>query len=577
MNETTAAPFLVGAAKRDITILLPGHGMMGWSDPGHVAGWVEAPIHARAYVVQSARTGRKVVLVNVEICFITVALNEAVVQTLQREHPELGYSSQNVHLSAQHTHSAPGGYSHFLIYSMTCPGFTPQVFETYRNGIVEAIVAADAAKQPGSLRRAQGAFAEDIPVAFSRAIKPYNLNPEVEPLPLTHTHLALDRNMYLLRMDDANGNPIGSINWFGLHTTTVHKDQTCISPDNKGFAARKMEQGLRNQAGAPDVISAFAQNTAGDVSPNYKMHAGIEYQRGKYRDDFANLKEIGTYQAEHARGLWDKAAQTEAMPDEVDYLQLWVDMSNQAVSEEFTHGVLNQRTGEAIMGIYFMGGTLEGPGIPLWLAGVLSAFAKSQGKQDADIHGEKAYAVRAIEQTFVGFKAKDIPIPAWASGFIAILKDLAKRNAFGTKPILPNVLPVQIVILGDLALASIPAEPTTIAGRRIANTVQEVLAKRGIKQVICAGYTGGYSGYVTTREEYGFQRYEGGHTLFGKWTCAAYQTILKRMAEELLKEPEQRTLTSEVSPLVFTQEELEVRSYKGPNPAFFLDDLRFFH
>jgi neutral ceramidase len=47
------------------------------------------------------------------------------------------------------------------------------------------------------------------------------------------------------------------------------------------------------------------------------------------------------------------------------------------------------------------------------------------------------------------------------------------------------------------------------------------------------GYANEYAGYVTTREEYATQQYEGGHTLYGPWTLAAYQQELTRLAKVL--------------------------------------------
>ena len=576
--EPNQAPYLLGAAKRDITCLIPGHGLLGWSDPGHVAQWVEAPLHARAFVVQDRATGNKVALVNCEITFITVSITQEVVRRLQALHPELGYNFHNVHLSAQHTHSAPGGQSYHLIYSLTCPGFTPQVFETYVQGIVEAIVEADSRKQPGHLRRTHGAFAEDIPVAFNRAMEPYNLNPEVtEKLPKDQAHLAVDREMQLLRLDAEDGTPLGTLNWFAVHTTTVHKDKSCISPDNKGYAARKLESWLRNQPGAPEVVCAFAQSTTGDVTPNYKLHPGDFMTRGTVRDDFQNLVENGTYQFEHARGLWENAAHSEAMPARVDSFQVWVDMSDLAVDPAFTGGMLNQRTGEGCMGAAFMGGTLEGPGMGPGAISLISTIGKALGWTQPDVHGEKVLAVRGKAQTFLGFHPKDIPLPDFITGYTANLRRWGVEDAIGPQPILPQVVPVQVVIIGDLALASVPAEPTTIAGRRLADTVQQILAPLGVRHTICSGYTGAYSGYITTREEYAYQRYEGGHTLFGKWTCAAYQTILDHIARQLLLPPNQRTAPYTAQPPVFTEEDLAKRSFQGPDTRFYLDDLKMIY
>ena len=71
-----------------------------------------------------------------------------------------------------------------------------------------------------------------------------------------------------------------------------------------------------------------------------------------------------------------------------------------------------------------------------------------------------------------------------------------------------------------------------MAGRRIRETVAAVMGEE-IKHVVIAGYANGYMGYVTTKEEYDTQQYEGGHTLFGPWTLAAYQQEYARLATAL--------------------------------------------
>ncbi|MEE7589078.1 neutral/alkaline non-lysosomal ceramidase C-terminal domain-containing protein, partial [Klebsiella pneumoniae] len=46
-------------------------------------------------------------------------------------------------------------------------------------------------------------------------------------------------------------------------------------------------------------------------------------------------------------------------------------------------------------------------------------------------------------------------------------------------------------------------------------------------------YANAYASYVTTREEYAAQEYEGGSTLYGPWTQAAYQQLFVDMAVAL--------------------------------------------
>jgi len=53
------------------------------------------------------------------------------------------------------------------------------------------------------------------------------------------------------------------------------------------------------------------------------------------------------------------------------------------------------------------------------------------------------------------------------------------------------------------------------------------------KYSVIAGYSNGYAGYVTTPEEYRLQQYEGGHTLHGQWTLAAYLQTVTLLAKAL--------------------------------------------
>ncbi len=71
-----------------------------------------------------------------------------------------------------------------------------------------------------------------------------------------------------------------------------------------------------------------------------------------------------------------------------------------------------------------------------------------------------------------------------------------------------------------------------MAGRR----VRDALGKEfGVdpRFVVLAGYANDYANYVTTREEYETQQYEGGSTLFGPWTEAGYRREFVRLARAL--------------------------------------------
>lgn len=44
---------------------------------------------------------------------------------------------------------------------------------------------------------------------------------------------------------------------------------------NKGYAAQYLETHLRRQTNNPDIVTAFAQDTAGDVSPNHQYDPAV--------------------------------------------------------------------------------------------------------------------------------------------------------------------------------------------------------------------------------------------------------------------------------------------------------------
>lgn len=96
----------------------------------------------------------------------------------------------------------------------------------------------------------------------------------------------------------------------------------------------------------------------------------------------------------------------------------------------------------------------------------------------------------------------------------------------------PDVLPLQLLKIGQLYLVGGPAEYTIVAGLRIRRSVAEELGVP-LENVLMQGYTNGYSQYVTTPEEYDIQHYEGASTLFGRYTTPAYQQEFAKLASSL--------------------------------------------
>ncbi|UCG25303.1 MAG: neutral/alkaline non-lysosomal ceramidase N-terminal domain-containing protein, partial [Chloroflexota bacterium] len=106
-------------------------------------------------------------------------------------------------------------------------------------------------------------------------------------------------------------------------------------------------------------------------------------------------------------------------------------------------------------------------------------------------------------------------------------------------PLVPEIVPLQLLRIGNLIVAGVPAEITTMAGRRLRsdllNVYKGVPSPRGkrITDVAVAAYANGYSSYITTEEEYELQHYEGASTLYGPKTAKAYRQEFTRLAEAM--------------------------------------------
>ncbi len=71
--------------------------------------------------------------------------------------------------------------------------------------------------------------------------------------------------------DDSTATPLGVINWFSVHPTSMPVENRMISSDNKGLAGMMFEGKINGdgaQIGKGPFIAAFASSTLGDLSPN---------------------------------------------------------------------------------------------------------------------------------------------------------------------------------------------------------------------------------------------------------------------------------------------------------------------
>jgi len=480
--------FEIGSGIYDITGPAAGVGMMGYANPAQRTAGIHLRLWSRAFVLKSPCNGKRIAFVSADLGFMFQGVKQQVIERLRSKYGNL-YSDENVVLSATHSHAGPGGHSHYALYNITTLGFDRQNFEVIVNGIFSSIVRAHEDLKPGVIGIASGDLGD---TSINRSPKAYAQNPAAERASYPDS---VDRRMTVLRLEHSHGREVGLISWFAVHATSMHNNNRLISGDNKGYAAYLFERHKNADPQFPNTfVAAFAQSNEGDVTPN--ICGGAD---GCGANDVESTKLSGEKQYDRAVRLYDSA--TTLLTGGIDYRHAYVKMDEVEVMPQYADGV-SRRTCTAAIGIRFLSGAADGPGVP-----ALGSICDKR-------------SLRFICKHFMTQCQFEKPV-------------VVETGSKKPYPWTPQVLPVQLARIGNLVVIAVPSEITTMAGRRLVNTVTAQLGEAGARYAVIAGLSNAYAGYVTTREEYAAQEYEGASTHFGPWTLAAYQQEFDRLAVAL--------------------------------------------
>jgi hypothetical protein len=117
---------------------------------------------------------------------------------------------------------------------------------------------------------------------------------------------------------------------------------------------------------------------------------------------------------------------------------------------------------------------------------------------------------------------RGVPLP--------ITRSIISRSSY------PTQMPLGIYRIGDLTVATLPGEFTTVMGRRTQFSVAHALrpatnqAHVDPNRVLLVGLCNEYISYFATPEEYAVQDYEGASTLYGPWSGPFIQQELTALA-----------------------------------------------
>ncbi|KAK0558626.1 hypothetical protein OC844_005007 [Tilletia horrida] len=581
----------------DVTGPITGVGMMGYASLPQVNTGLHLRERSRAYIVGSISStapapeeasallrqaqddegndidpvdgdAARWIFVISDICMGDTAIRRAVVDQIRESYPGL-YGERNFAFVGTHSHSGVGGYVNALAPSVTIGGIVTQAFDAIVNGTVRAIVNAHNDYEARRTRLLKAGATASISFGnttlrdahINRSKYSYSLNPAAERAMYDSD---LDDEFALIRFDE-DAKAQGFLSWYAVHGTSLYENNTLTSTDNKGLAAVLYETMTQPDLmpGKNTFIAGFSQASVGDTSPNtlgarcpdgsdcnnqhstcatdkkVKMPFGpnvtvstclgrgpgfgdevalAQSPTGSY--DWKSNQVIAQKQVDAAASIMkkplDKLAKVQGV---VNSVKLNVDMSKFAFT--LPNGTAAE-TCAAALGYGFAGGTTDGPGVADFQQGqnttdphdslwdVIRFFFKQPSKEQM--------ACQAPKRVLLDVGNQHLPYD-WA----------------------PSIVETQILQVGNMFVIVVPGEFTTMAGRRMKEAVRK--AVRGIQLleegqepiVVIAGPANTYSHYITTREEYTAQRYEGGSTLFGPNTLDAYLYIYTNMLIPALK------------------------------------------
>ncbi|KAG6584501.1 Neutral ceramidase [Phytophthora cinnamomi] len=488
------AAYNIGIGKSDITGPAADVVMMGFADSTESSAGILNRLHARAFLIEDPDTNKRVMFVHCDLMSVMQLVHQKVLAELAIKYRG-AYTEQNVVLHASHTHASPGGTAGYFLYDVSILGFVSENFDKIVRGILDAIDKAHSSSHSGTIRWSKGEVTKG---GNNRSPSAYLANPASERARYSSN---IDTTMRALQFFSSSGKLRGVLAFYPVHPTSLTAKNRLVSGDNKGYAEFLLEDELDN------VIVAIGIANAGDVSPNL-IDNGNGTFRGEGNTTIESAEIMGKRQYDTLSGLIK--GKSELIQGPVVANLSYVDFSNVSLNgvKPTTASPYAHRTCPAVVGQNFAAGTEDGRG--------LSMFTEANLKANVLFKTIGAVIKETPQWVQTCQNANKVPLLA-----VGLMEPV---------PWVPNILPVQVVKIGQFAIAVTNFEVTTMAGRRIRDTVKTALAGAGVTEVELASISNAYAQYLTTKEEYLTQNYEGASTLFGPNQLAAVQQELARVA-----------------------------------------------
>lgn len=504
---------------------------MGYASPDQQGSGLRQRLYARTFIIGNPDSpDESFVYVVLDTAMGDTAIRDGVLRGLEGLGGEYArYGQSNLALTGTHSHSGPGAWLNNLLPQISTSGFDKQSYQAIVDGTLLSIQRAHDNMAPGSL--SFGSI--DIEDAnINRSPYSYLANPKEEQERYTAD---VDKTLTLLKFDrEEDKKTTAILTFFPVHGTSMLNNNTLVTGDNKGVAAYLFERSAEGDSTfAEDFVAGFSQSNVGDTSPN-TLGAWCEdgsgekckfedstcggktedcHGRGPYfheKDEGAkSCFEIGKRQYSAARELFDSLGENSTKivgSSSISSFHTFQDFSDYTFVSPFDSSE-ELKTCSGALGYAFAGGTTDGPGM----------FDFTQNGTDSPATDNPLWN---IARAFIHEPSEEQVACQDPKTILLDVGDLEKPYSW-----VPSIVDIQVLRVGQLMIIVSPGEASTMSGRRWKEAVADASAEElsvTDPLVVLGGPANTYTHYITTKEEYGVQRYEGGSTLYGPNTLAAY-------------------------------------------------------
>jgi neutral ceramidase len=477
---------LAGAVTVDITPP-PGLPKAGYSRNAHTGVGFRTRLRARVLHLRAGTAS--VALVQCDLLGGSAIVQRLVARAVAgtTDIPAAG-----VAIGATHTHGGPGqflGTDFYNRFASNAPGFDAGWAQLLASRIAAGVEWAVETRRPARL--AWGST-EVWGLTRNRSLASHVRNRDMADrrAERQRAYVSVDPRLHLLRVDavaaDGGHEPLAALAVFPVHGTGLPMRSTTYNADLWAYVTDELAGRIERAHGRRPVVGAM-QGAHADVAP--ALHPGMAGD--------LEARRVG-------RGIGAHAADLYASLDRelTDRVEVACGLREVDLERSRTIGDLTLPRRPAV-GAALLGGAYENETPVIHR---VPPFRPGTPRR-------RLHAAQGAKRVVGGpFQRLILPL----RGF-------------------PRVLPVQVVRVGGVALVGLPFELTVETGRRIEAAVGREVAAHGVDLVVVTSVANEYAGYCTTPEEYGEQRYEGGHTLYGPATQPFVTAHAARLAGETMR------------------------------------------